>query len=405
MSDFILKYADTRGEVHSQMAQGTSAQEVRERYTQQGFLVYSVKPKGAGLSLTGEIAIPGRRKKLNLEKFLIFNQQFVTLIRAGLPILKSLDLLAERLTDPKLTPYINAVREDVRRGTLLSEAFRQQGIFPKIYVTSVMAGEKSGSLVEVLERFITYQKLALGVRKKVLVSLMYPSVLIVLVILLMVFLVTYVVPSFAALYSSMSAQLPSITLYLIAIGTTARAYFLVYAAGFAAIVGTFMWWKRKEAAQEKIDRVKVKVPLFGDIWIKYQVAQFARVLSTLLTGGIPLMQGLDTAADSLGTPLLRKTLEKAGRMVREGQTLSSSLASTGIFPELAVDMVEVGESTGALPAMLTSVAEFYEDDVNTKMTAVLSLIEPAIMIFMGIFVAFVLIALYLPIFSLADTIR
>jgi type IV pilus assembly protein PilC len=405
MSDFVLKYADTRGEVHSQMAQGASAQEVRERYTNQGFLVYSVKPKTTGLSLSGDIALPGRRKRLNLEKFLIFNQQFVTLIRAGLPILKSLDLLAERLTDPKLTPYINAVREDVRRGTLLSEAFRQQGIFPKIYVTSVMAGEKSGSLVEVLERFITYQKLALGVRKKVLVSLMYPSVLIVLVILLMVFLVTYVVPSFAALYSSMSAQLPSITLYLIAIGTTARAYFLVYAAGFAAIVGTFMWWKRKEAAQEKIDRVKVKVPLFGDIWIKYQVAQFARVLSTLLTGGIPLMQGLDTAADSLGTPLLRKTLEKAGRMVREGQTLSSSLASTGIFPELAVDMVEVGESTGALPAMLTSVAEFYEDDVNTKMTAVLSLIEPAIMIFMGIFVAFVLIALYLPIFSLADTIR
>ncbi len=405
MSDFVLKYADTRGEVHSQMAQGTSAQEIRERYTNQGFLVYSVKPKTVGLSLSGDIAIPGRRKRLNLEKFLIFNQQFVTLIRAGLPILKSLDLLAERLTDPKLTPYINAVREDVRRGTLLSEAFRQQGIFPKIYVTSVMAGEKSGSLVEVLERFITYQKLALGVRKKVLVSLMYPSVLIVLVILLMVFLVTYVVPSFAALYSSMSAQLPAITLYLIAIGTTARAYVLVYAAALAAFIGTFMWWKRKEAAQEKIDRIKVKVPLFGDIWIKYQVAQFARVLSTLLTGGIPLMQGLDTAADSLGTPLLRKTLEKAGRMVREGQTLSSSLASTGIFPELAVDMVEVGESTGALPAMLTSVAEFYEDDVNTKMTAVLSLIEPAIMIFMGIFVAFVLIALYLPIFSLADTIR
>jgi type IV pilus assembly protein PilC len=405
MSDFVLKYADTRGEVHSQLAQGASAQEIRERYTQQGFLVYSVKPKSVGLSLSGDIALPGRRRRLNLEKFLIFNQQFVTLIRAGLPILKALDLLAERLTDPKLTPYINAVREDVRRGTLLSEAFRQQGIFPKIYVTSVMAGEKSGSLVEVLERFITYQKLALGVRKKVLVSLMYPSVLVVLVILLMVFLVTYVVPSFASLYSSMSAQLPTITLYLIAIGTTARAYVVVYAAALFGFGGLFYWWSRKEAAREKIDRVKIKVPLFGDIWIKYQVAQFARVLSTLLTGGIPLMQGLDTAADSLGTPLLRKSLEGAGRMVREGQTLSSSLAATKVFPPLAVDMVEVGESTGALPAMLTSVAEFYEDDVNTKMTAVLSLIEPAIMIFMGIFVAFVLIALYLPIFSLADTIR
>ena len=208
MSEFVLKYADARGEVHSQLTQGTTAQEIRERFTQQGFLVYSVKPKGAGLSLSGDIALPGRRRKLNLEKFLIFNQQFVTLIRAGLPILKALDLLAERLTDPKLTPYINSVREEVRRGTLLSEAFRQQGIFPKIYVTSVMAGEKSGSLVEVLERYITYQKLALGVRKKVLVSLIYPSVLIVLVVLLMVFLVTYVVPSFASLYASMRRSCP-----------------------------------------------------------------------------------------------------------------------------------------------------------------------------------------------------
>jgi type IV pilus assembly protein PilC len=391
--------------VRSQTAKGTSAQEVRERFTQQGFLVYSVKPKGAGLSLSGEIAIPGRRKRLNIEKFLIFNQQFVTLIRAGLPILKALDLLAERLTDPKLTPYINGVRDDVRRGVLLSEAFRLQGIFPKIYVTSVMAGEKSGSLVDVLERFIVYQKLALSVRKKIVVSLMYPCVLIVLVILVMIFLVTYVVPSFAVLYSSMSAQLPTITIYLISIGTSARKFVLIYAAAVAGLIALFLWWRRTESAQERIDRVKIKVPLLGAIWIKYQVAQFARVLSTLLTGGIPLMQGLDTAADSLGTPLLRKTLEKAGRMVREGQTLASSLSATGVFPELAVDMVEVGESTGALPAMLTSVAEFYEDDVNTRMTAILSLIEPAIMIFMGCFIAFVLISLYLPIFSLADTIR
>jgi type IV pilus assembly protein PilC len=243
------------------------------------------------------------------------------------------------------------------------------------------------------------------VKKKVLVSLMYPSVLIVLVSLLMVVLVTYVVPSFATLYSSMSAQLPTITIYLIAIGTTARSYVLLGVATIVGLVMLFMWWSRKESAQEKIDRVKVAVPLFGDIWIKYQVAQFSRVLGTLLTGGIPLVQGLETAADSLGTPLLRKTLDKAGKMVKEGQSLSSSLSATKIFPELSVDMIEVGESTGALPAMLTSVAEFYEDDVNTKMTAALSLIEPAIMIFMGMFVAFVLIALYLPIFSLADTIR
>ncbi len=404
MADFVMKYADAHGQTHTQAVQGTTEQEIRDRFNRQGFLVYSVKPKQAGLSLSGEIALPGR-KKLNLEKFLIFNQQFVTLIRAGLPILKSLDLLAERLTDEKLRPYINAVREDVRKGVLLSEAFKGQGIFPKIYVTSVMAGEKSGSLVEVLERYITYQKLALSVRKKVLVSLMYPCMLVLLVIALMVFLVTSVVPSFATLYSSMSAKLPQITVYLIAIGTTARGGIAGGALGLFGLIALFMWWSRAEAAQEKIDRVKIRVPLFGDIWIKYQVAQFSRVLGTLLTGGIPLVQGLETAAESLGTPLLRKTLEKASRMVKEGQPLSLSLQATKIFPPLAVDMIEVGESTGALPAMLSSVAEFYEEDVNTKMTAALSLIEPLIMVFMGIFVAFVLIALYLPIFSLADSIQ
>src|SRR5260370_13136752 len=405
MSDWVLKYADARGEIHQQVAQATTEQEVRDRFAQQGFLIYSIRRRRTARGLSTEVSLLGRRKKLNLEKFLIFNQQFVTLIRAGLPILKGLDLLADRLTDPKLGPHIKSVRDEVRKGTLLSEAFRMQGVFPKIYVTSVMAGEKSGSLSEALVRYISYQKLALAVRKKILVSLLYPAVLIFLVLCLIVFLVTFVVPNFAQLYSSMSAQLPAITQVLIAVGTTARNYVLGF---FAALVGAgflFAWWSRKESAKEKLDAVKMHTPILGDIWLKYQVAQFSRVLSTLLTGGIPLVQGLETAADSLGTALLRRTLAKAGKMVREGQALSGSLTATGVFPPLAIDMIEVGESTGALPVMLTSVAEFYEDDVSTKMTAALSLIEPAIMIFMGIFVTFVLVALYLPIFSLADSLH
>ena len=404
MSEFVLKYADSRGEVHSQVATANTEQEVRERFSSQGFLIYSIQPRRSVASLGTTVNI-GTRKKINLEKFLIFNQQFVTLIRAGLPILKGLDLLADRLTDPKLTPYIQAVRDEVRQGTQLSDAFEKQGIFPKIYVTSVMAGEKSGSLGEVLERYITYQKLALAVRKKVLLSLMYPSILVVLVIALMVFLVTYVVPSFAGLYTSMSAKLPAVTQLLIDVGTTAKNYVLLIAAAVFGGGAALFYWSKKPAAAEKLDAIKLRVPVFGDIWLKYQVAQFSRVLATLLTGGIPLVQGLETAAESLGTMLLRKTLSRTGQMVREGNPLSASLKATGIFPDLSIDMIEVGESTGALPIMLTSVAEFYEEDVNTKMTAALALIEPAIMVFMGIFVAFVLIALYLPIFSLADTIR
>lgn len=403
MAEFVLKYADGRGQIHQQVATAGSEREIRDRFTTQGFLVYSVKPRAAGaLSATGMF---GGKKKLNLEKFLIFNQQFVTLIRAGLPILKGLDLLAERLTDPKLEPYIKAVRDEVRNGTLLSDAFRQQGIFPKIYVSSVMAGEKSGSLTEVLDRFIHYQKLSLAVRKKVMVSLMYPCVLIVLVCVLMVFLVTYVVPTFATLYNSMQATLPGMTVLLIAIGTTARSYILVAFGALIAAVFVFRWWSRRPAARDAIDRVKLKVPLFGEIWLKYQVAQLGRILSTLLTGGIPLVQAMETAADSLTAPLLQKAVESAGKSVREGQPLSSSLRALKLFPPLAIDMIEVGESTGALPAMLNSVAEFFEEDVNTRMQAALSLIEPAIMLTMGAVVAFVLIALYLPIFSLADSIH
>src|SRR5215471_483765 len=273
MADFVLKYADGRGQIHQQVATAATEKELRDRYSQQGFLVYSVKAR-SGAAAAGSLF---GRKKLNIEKFLIFNQQFVTLIRAGLPILKGLDLLAERLTDPKLGPYIKAVRDDVRNGTLLSEAFRAQGIFPKIYITSVMAGEKSGSLVEVLDRYINYQKMSLAVKKKVLVSLMYPAVLICLVICLMVFLVTYVVPTFASLYSSMQAKLPTMTIYLIAIGTTARSYILVLAGALAGAIFLFRWWARRDSARERIDRFKLRTPIVGEIWLKYQVAQLSRI--------------------------------------------------------------------------------------------------------------------------------
>jgi type IV pilus assembly protein PilC len=221
----------------------------------------------------------------------------------------------------------------------------------------------------------------------------------------MVFLVTYVVPTFAGLYTSMNATLPTITLYLIAVGTTARSYIIAVFAAIVAGIFVFRWWSRRESSRQTIDGIKLRLPIAGEIWLKYQVAQLSRILSTLLVGGIPLVQAMETAADSLGTPLLKRAVEAAGKMVREGQPLSGSLKASKLFPALAIDMIEVGESTGALPAMLSSVAEFFEEDVNTRMTAALSLIEPAIMIVMGGFVAFVLIALYLPIFSLADTIR
>jgi type IV pilus assembly protein PilC len=404
MAEFLLKYADSRGQIKEQVAEADSEKELRDRFAQQGFLIYSIKA-GGGKSLASTLGVGGSRKKrINLEKFLIFNQQFLTLVRAGLPILKCLDLLADRLTDPKLSKHVKAVRDEVRNGAMLSDAFAATGVFPPIYVTTIMAGEKSGALVEVLERYLGYQRLTMSVKKKLMLALIYPAVLIVLVTALIVFMVTYVVPQFASLYSGLNAQLPGITLFLITVGTVAREYILLIVLGVAGIVVGTRLWMQTEMGKTKIDQWMLGTPVLGAIWIKYQVAQLGRVLSTLLLGGIPLMQALETAFTSLESRLLRRALENARRLVKEGQPLSKSLDSSKIFPPLAIDMIEVGESTGALPAMLNSVAEFYEEDVTTQMTATLSLIEPAIMIFMGGFVAFVLVALYLPIFSLSDSL-
>src|SRR3954471_24740597 len=223
MAEFLLRYADPRGQMHEQVAEAPNEREARERLSQQGYLVYSVRSKDLGARLGG---FTTRRKTLNLEKFLIFNQQFVTLIKAGLPILQGLDLLADKLTDEKLGRHIRAVRDEVKTGTVLSASFARQQVFPSIYVTSVLAGEKSGSLAEVLDRYITYQRLTLSLRKKLLVSLLYPAILLFLFTCLIVFLVTYVVPNFASLYNSMEAKLPAATRILIAVGTTARSYVL-----------------------------------------------------------------------------------------------------------------------------------------------------------------------------------
>lgn len=401
MPQYALKYADARGEIRQDVVEAASEQEARERLAQQGYLVYSVRPR-VGLSLA---PAAGRRRKLDLEKFLIFNQQFITLFRAGLPILKCLDLLADRLTDSKLGPVIKEIRDDVRKGALLSEAFGRQQMFPPIYVTSIMAGERSGALGEVLERYLAYQRLALAVRKKILLSLIYPSVLVLLVIGLVVFLVTFVVPRFAELYSTTNAELPAPTRILISVGLAAERFIVAGAVTLVGLILAGRYYLRTDAGRAVADRLKVRTPLLGEIWLKYQVAQLGRLLATLLSGGIPLVQGMETASQSVSSPLLRGALAEAQKKVKEGQSLSGALASTGLFPALAIDMIEVGESTGALPQMLNSVAEFYEDDVNTRMQAALSLIEPAIMIFMGLFVAFVLVSLYLPIFSLADAMK
>lgn len=398
MPDFVCRVANDRGQVRSQVERAASEGELRARFSEQGFHVYSIRPRPT-LSLAWKAA--GGKKKVKLTDFLVFNQQFVTLIRAGLPIVKSLDLLATHIAQPSLRDCVNQVRESVRGGALLSEAFRAQGMFPEIYTTSLLAGEKSGNLEGVLDRYISYQRTALTVKKKLLAALVYPTLLVTMVLVLVTVLVTYVIPNFAALYTTMSEELPPMTQALITFVDGFRQYWVILMLLLAGTGGAVWSWGKTRQGGQALDRFKMKLPLAGEIWTKYQVAQFSRVLGTLLTGGIPMVQALETARQSVTSPLLQHSLEVATRQVQEGNTLWQGLSRSGFFPGLAIQMIEVGESSGALPQMLASVAEFFEEDVDTYLAALLSLIEPAILIFMGIVVAFVLIALYLPIFSLA----
>ncbi|MGC9291206.1 MAG: type II secretion system F family protein [Acidobacteriaceae bacterium] len=393
MAEFVIKVADERGRVQEQVHVASSAEELRHRFSQAGFYVYSVKPRGM-------IGGSKNRKRVKLEPFLIFNQQFLTLVRAGLPILSSLELLAKRQKVPVFRAQLEDVAVRVRTGQSLSAAFESQGGFPVIYTTTLLAGERSGNLEEVLGRYLAFQRISLTFRKKLIASLFYPALLVVMVTSLFIFLISFVVPRFAALYDQIGNKLPTITIFMLAMGKNFQAYMPYLLLGLAVTAFGLYRYSKTENGANAIDLLRVRMPIFGSIWLKYQVALFSRTLSTLLTGGLPPVPSLETSARSIASRKVAQAVLKAVVSVREGKGLAKSLESTGIFPELSIEMIEVGESTGALPGMLNSVAEFYEEDVQTALTAALSLIEPAILIVMGAVVVTILIALYLPIFSL-----
>ena len=393
MTEFVVRLADERGRVQEQTHAAATADELRARFVQLGYYVYSVKAKGL---LVGD----GRKKKVKLETFLIFNQQFLTLIKAGLPILGSLDLLARRQKMPNFRAQLEDVAERVKTGESISAAFEAQGGFPVVYTTTLLAGERSGNLEEVLQRFLEFQRVSLTFRKKLLASLIYPALLIFMVIGLLIFLISFVVPQFATLYDQLGTPLPGMTILLLDLGHKTQHYGL-YVGAVLAILGYVLYrWTKTDRGATVIDRIRIATPVIGNVWLKYQVGLFARTLSTLLTGGLPLVPSLDTAAKAIDSKQIGLAVYRSVETVREGKGLSASLAATKVFPELAIEMIEVGESTGALPQMLNSVAEFFEEDVQTNLTAAMSLIEPLILVVMGLVVVLILIALYLPILSL-----
>jgi type IV pilus assembly protein PilC len=396
MGEFVCRVADANGRVFSHVEAAASIEEARQKLSDRGLYIYSVETRSSLVS--GMLGVR-KERKISGNDFLILNQQFNTLIKAGLPILKALDLLATRATAPKLRPILVQVRDRVREGKSLSEAIEEAGVFSKVYSTAILAGEKSGNLSGVLDYYISYQKVSTGVKKKIVASLVYPILLVVVATCIVTYLVTGVIPKFATLYRDLGVPLPGPTQFLIAITVDYRVYILSALGLFLlSIVGVF-FWSRSEEGGVAFDRVVFRLPLLGDTLLKFQASQFCRTLSTLLTGGTPLVAALQTAADSITSRLVRGAVKNATQMVREGESLHGSLAAGRVMPELALDMIEVGESSGALAPMLNSVAEFYEEEVGLRLGAMVSLIEPVILVFMGLLVAFILISLYLPIFS------
>ena len=396
MGEFVCRVADANGRVFSHVEAAASLDDVRQKLADRGYYVYSVQARSSLIS--GMLGVR-KDRKIGGNDFLILNQQFNTLIKAGLPILKALDLLATRATAPKLRPMLAQIRDRVREGKSLSEAVEEAGVFSKVYSTALLAGEKSGNLSGVLDYYIAYQKVSTGVKKKIVASLVYPVLLVVVASCIVSYLVTGVVPKFASLYRDLGVPLPGPTQFLITITVDYRNYILgAVAAFFLTVLGIF-FWSRSDEGGVAFDRMLFRMPVLGDTLLKFQASQFCRTLATLLTGGTPLVAALQTASESITSKLVRGSVVNAMQMVREGESLHSALATGKIMPELALDMIEVGESSGALAPMLNSVAEFYEEEVSLRLGTLVSLIEPVILIFMGLLVAFILISLYLPIFS------
>jgi len=397
MAEFVCKVGDTSGRIFQQLESAPSEAEARQKLTEQGLYVFSIR---ANIDILSQLRRSRSDRSIRQNDFLIFNQQFNTLIKAGLPILKALDLLAERAAAPRLRPVLGDVRKRVREGALLSEALVAQGSFPPVYVTAITAGERSGNLTGVLDQYITYLRVSTGFKRALATALIYPAILVTAVTLVLSYLVTYAMPKFAELYGDLGVPLPKITEVVLGLALPLRNYFIILVGMVIFLSIVIFLWTRSEQGALVIDSFKPKIWGFGDIWLKSQIAQFVRTLATLLAGGTPLVSALETSSSAIGSRLIAHSVKTAADRVREGESLHVSLAETRLVPDLALEMIEVGEASGALAAMLTSVAEFYEEEVNTRLQRALIWISPAILVLMAVVVGLILIALYLPMFSL-----
>ena len=401
--EFQCRVATASGQITEATFVAENEARLRMELEEKGLYLLSVQSR-SGLKVGRyELGLP-RRRRVPMSEFLVFNQELATLLRAGLPLVQSLEILRRRVPNPVFKVALDDIYERVRSGSSLSEAFEAQRLFSGVYTASLMAGEKSGSLEQVIRRYIAHIKVMLAVRSSVISALIYPAVLVCLSVAVVGMIVFKVVPEFGAFYQQYGegAQLPMSTRIVVSISEHLISYAgVILLVGGGLVVGSMLWFKQP-GQKKRLHASMLRLPFFGPLARKLATAQVSRTLATLLAGGIPLVNSLDIAAKSVTNKAIADGLAVVARRVREGASLASTLNEQHIFPHVAVEMVEVGESTGALADMLNSVADFYDEENQTTLTRFSNLIQPVLLIVMGVIIAFLLLSLYMPLFNLSN---
>jgi type IV pilus assembly protein PilC len=374
---------------------------LRREFEEKGLYVLGIQRSG-GLGLGSiSVSLP-RRSRIPSREFLVFNQELATLLKAGMPLVQSLDILRRRVSHPLLKTVLDDVHERVRAGNSLSEAFEAHGsLFPGVYTASLLAGEKSGSLEQVIRRYVAYIKVVTGVKRKTISALVYPAILLLLSCAVVAIIVLRVVPEFAAFYGQSEQELPLSTRGLLALSNFAGTYIFVLLLAVVGAVTSFWVWLKGPGNRRRFDKWILGIPMLGAIAQKFATSQAARTLATLLGGGIPLVNAIDVSARSIQNQYMALELQTAAQQVREGRALATAMADTGAFADVAIKMVEVGEQTGALQEMLNSLADFYDEEIETNLGRFITLVEPVLLVIMGIVIAALLLSLYMPLFNLS----
>ena len=402
--EFRCRLATAGGEVVEGIYVAESEARLRRELEEKGLFVLSLQPRGAfpGLGVFGA----GRRRRIGRQEFIIFNQELATLLKAGMPLVQSLDILRQRVQNETLKAVLDGVYEKVKSGTALSDAFGEHGdLFPAVYSASLMAGERSGNLDAVIRRYVAYEKIIGAVKRRTISALIYPVVLVGLMFVLVGIIVLRVIPAFSEFYSTFQADLPLSTRIILGLSNLVSSNLVLIIAVVGGTVVAFLAWVRQPGQKARFHKLILEMPWAGPTVRKFAVAQVARTLATLLGGGIPLVNALEIASRSMSNRFLARELEEVGRRVREGEGFGRALLARGVFPDVAVKMVEVGEQTGALQEMLNSLADFYDEEIETEVGRYITLIEPALLVIMGVVIAVVVLALYMPLFELSSVIR